>query len=86
MKYSKKLKSYVDFQRNILNIVNPHYNEESKMLIPQASLRDEITTNGYGMAVVELLVSTEIMKCVHMPQAYCGLVLTSDYHKKIACL
>ena len=86
MKHSKKLKSYIDFQSNILNITNPHYNEETKILIPQVSLRDEITTNGYGMAVVELLVSTGIMKCVPIPQACCKWVLTSDYHKKIIYL
>ena len=35
-----------------LNIINPSRDKESKILSPQALLRDEITTNGCGMSVV----------------------------------
>ena len=86
LKCKQHLKQYTDFQMNILNMINLYYNDESKILILEVSLRDEITTKGYGMAVVELLVTTGIMKCINYPDACSQWVLTENYSNKLIYL
>ena len=43
------------FQTTVTLGWNPQSDEATKLLIPPVSLRDEIKTTGYGMAVIELL-------------------------------
>ena len=49
------------FQQNIVNEWNPQAMECSSLIIHPVSLRDEITTNGYGMAIIELLCLSGIL-------------------------
>ena len=45
-----------EFQYNNVKLWNSSIEEPSKLLIPPVSLRDEIRTDEFGMAVIELLV------------------------------
>ena len=64
MKQSKGIKTCTDFQSTTLNNVNLHCDEEPKTLSLQESLRDETTTNGDWIAIIKLLVTIGVMKCV----------------------
>ena len=49
------------FQSKVTEIWNPLYNNVSKLIIPPVSLHDEIKTDGYGMALIELLTTVGII-------------------------
>jgi hypothetical protein len=44
-----------NFQRGNIKSWNTSFNEVSKYIIPPVSHRDEISTMGYGMAIIEVL-------------------------------
>ena len=43
------------FQQHVVEEWNPRSKEATALIIPPVSLRDEIKTDGYGMAIIELL-------------------------------
>jgi hypothetical protein len=43
------------FNRRVVGIWNNHIKEVSKIIIPPVTLHDEIKTDGYGMAILDLL-------------------------------
>ena len=49
------------FQKHVTLLWNPTSTEPTKLLIPPVSLRDEIKTDGFGMAVIELLCLVGIL-------------------------
>ena len=62
MQSEKPLLREIDkFQSKIVDIWNPKAKECSSLIIPPISLRDEIKTNGYGMAIIELLCLSGIL-------------------------
>jgi hypothetical protein len=61
IKKNTLLRQYCDFQNEILQQTHIKYDEESKLLIQEVSLKDEVTTICYGMAIIELLVLVEIL-------------------------
>ena len=55
------LRNLNEFQSKIVDAWNPKAKECSSLIIPPVSLRDEIKTNGYGMAIIELLCLSGIL-------------------------
>ena len=49
------------FQYNNVKLWNSDIKNESKILIPPVSLRDEIKTEVFGMAIIELLLRCGIL-------------------------
>ena len=49
------------FQRNNVCTWNPNINIASEIIVPPVSLRDEMKTSGYGIAVIELLILVGIL-------------------------
>jgi hypothetical protein len=83
------LKQYASFQANVMNIVDRNIRKATKMFVPGVSIRNEITTNGYGMAIIEVLVSVGILKQIkHVENGTSSWGLCDDYHKKklILCM
>ena len=55
---------------------NPRSKEATALLIPPVSLRDEIETDGYGMAIMEILyLSGVLIKVESYGDTYYSLVL-----------
>ena len=54
-KETPNLRQCTAFQQNIVNQWNPESQTASSLIIPPVSLRDEIRTNRYGMAIIEIL-------------------------------
>jgi hypothetical protein len=78
------LKSYFDFQKDIRNVTYPNYKDQTKILIPQVSLRDEVTTIGYGMAIIEVLVMIGILIEEKNDNQVTRWTLSNDYeHKRL---
>ena len=50
-----------NFQRSITQLWNPKLSDLSKFIIPPVSLHDEIKTDGYGMALIELMTLVGIL-------------------------
>ena len=65
------LRSYKDFQQLVVEQWNPESKHATALMIPPVSLRDEIKTDGYGMAIIEILclagilIKVEIYKDVY---------------------
>ena len=55
------LRNIDEFQQKIVNGWNYQDKEYSSLIIPPVSPRDEIKTNGYGMAIIELLCLSGIL-------------------------
>ena len=49
------------FQYNNVKLWNSSMKNKSKILIPSISLRDEIKTNSFGIAIIELLLHYRIL-------------------------
>ena len=58
---SDDLKCYAHFQSSVVNEWNPKASNATAFIIPPVSLRDEIKTDGYGMAMIELLCLSGIL-------------------------
>ena len=58
---SNEFKSFGRFQSSVVNEWNPKANNATAFIIPPVSLRDEIKTDGYGMALIELLCLSGIL-------------------------
>ena len=56
------LNEVVMFQHRALNAMDKNRNEPSRLLVPSVSKRDEVSTSGFGMAIVELLVMISVLK------------------------
>ena len=52
---------YGKFQEKVVKQWNPRSVEATALLIPPVSLRDEIKTDGYGMAIIEILCLSGIL-------------------------
>ena len=52
---SQFISDFKDFAFNIVRYWNPSIDYATKMIIPPVSSRDEIKTDGYGMALFEML-------------------------------
>ena len=55
------LQLYKSFQDLIVQEWNPRSTEATLLLIPPVSLRDEIKTDGYGMAIIEILCLSGVL-------------------------
>ena len=52
------------FQRHAARQWNPHFDDVCDLIVPQVMLHDEITTDGYGKCIIELLTLHGILdKC-----------------------
>ena len=49
------LRDAANFQNKVVKQWNPESSKATSLIIPPVSLRDEIKTNGYGMAIIEIL-------------------------------
>ena len=49
------------FQQDVVEHWNPSCKNVSRCVIPEVSLRDEVRTDGFGMAAIEMLVSCGIL-------------------------
>ena len=75
------------WQDKMLDTVDESRNNTSKVFIPGVSLREETTTNGYGMAVVEILELSGIVKKTQTPYDDTPFwKLTDNYKDKILYL
>ena len=74
--------AYSSFQRLIVEKWNPRSIDASKLLIPPVSLRDEITTDGYGMAIIEILCLSGVLKKVKLYTDVYEWELNKDWDKK----
>mmetsp|Transcript_22030 Transcript_22030/g.30969 ORF Transcript_22030/g.30969 Transcript_22030/m.30969 type:complete len:101 (-) Transcript_22030:1301-1603(-) len=54
----------ITFQRKVVEGCNPASMVPLKCIIPEVSLRDEITTEGFGLAAIELLCNAGILYMV----------------------
>ena len=65
MKLIQKEKSLLrninKFQQKIVDECNPQAKDCFSLIIPSVSLRDEIKTHGYGMAIIEFLCLSGIL-------------------------
>ena len=52
---SKILQEVTRFQEKTVRIWHPESIKATSLMIPSLSLRDKIKTNGYGMAIIEIL-------------------------------
>jgi len=69
------------FQQQITEITNPSTTKPSQCIIPPVSFRDEVTTEGFGLAVIELLVYSGVLdKIKH--EKHSKWVLGKNWHKK----
>ena len=69
------------WQDKMLDTVDESRNNTSKVFIPGVSLREETTTNGYGMAVVEILELSGIVKKTQTPYDDTPFWKLSDNYK-----
>ncbi len=53
---SSVLREATQFQQRILSLLDDKRDEISSILVPPVSTRDEVSTSGFGMAIIELLV------------------------------
>jgi hypothetical protein len=56
-----KAETIINFQYNNTMMWNKYTNEVVKLIIPPVLLHNEIKTNGYGMALIELLVQIGLL-------------------------
>ena len=64
LKGSLLFKCYNEFQRNSVRKWNPYYDKVCSLIVPKVMLHDEISTDGYGKCVIELLTLHGILeKC-----------------------
>ena len=59
---STDFRCYAQFQNRVVNEWNPKNQAATAFIVPPVSLRDEIKTDGYGMAMIELLCLSGILK------------------------
>ena len=76
------------FQRKVVDEWNPKLKDVSCIIIPPVSLHDEIKTDGYGMAVIELLTLVGILIRSSTDCNIDSWELSKDWNKKtmILCL
>ena len=76
------------FQFNIVSSWNEHVNDVMKVIIPRVFLYDEITTDGYGKCVIELMTKHNIFDKVQTKKNTYQWVLSEDWNKKtmVVCL
>lgn len=76
------------FQYDIMKQWNNYSEELSQFIVPGVFLHDEITTDGYGKCLVELLTKHSILLKKDQDETNYGWVLAPDFMKKniILCL
>ena len=76
------------FQRKVVDQWNPKLKDVARIIIPLVSLHDEIKTDGYGMAVIELLTLVGILVRSSSDNDIDRWELSNDWNKKtmILCL
>ena len=77
---------YKKFQQNIVEQWYPASKEPSVIIIPPVSLRDEIKTDGYGMALIEILRLSGILIQVNQEDDACEWVLNKEWEAKTLCI
>ena len=76
-------KNIIEFMQNVVEVWNPDSKEVTKIIVPPISLHDEIKTDGYGMAVIELLELVGILIRTKDQQGNTkGWELHRDWEKK----
>ena len=70
------------FQTDVTLEWNPTSNEATKLLIPPVSLRDEIKTDGFGMAVIELLCLVGILHEEKISNTYTKWELDKNWDQR----
>lgn len=76
------------FQSIVVSIIDPASQSVTKVFTPSVSMRDEITTCGYGMAIIEILEYVGILKEFRSDgeNHRSTWALTEDYEKKVVYL
>ena len=73
---------YKKFQQCVVEQWHPASKEPSSLIIPPVSLRDEIKTDGYGMAIIEILCLSGILIQVSRKDEAFTWVLNKDWQEK----
>ena len=78
----------ITFQRDVTLEWNLTSNEATKLFIPPVSLQDEIKTDGFGMAVIELLCLVGILHEEKISNIYIKwkLDLNWDQRRMFLCI
>ena len=74
--------SYKAFQQTVVEEWNPQSKLASALIIPPVSLRDEIKTDGYGMAIIEILCLAGVLVKVELYTDVHAWELSRDWEKK----
>ena len=83
---STLIKEISTFQQEAVASWNTGIKKNSKLMIPPVSLRDEITTKGFGMAVIELLCLVGILKEEQIDETRSKWVLGDNWSEKVMIL
>ena len=81
-------KSSKNFQRNAIRKWNPYYDQVCELFIPKVMLHDQITTDGYGKCIIEVLTIHGILDKVIIDESKYEWKLSENWDKKqiILCL
>ena len=55
------LRDVTNFQEKILQQWSPESSKATSLIIPPVSLRDEVKINGYGIAIIEILCTSDFL-------------------------
>ena len=80
------LRQCTAFQQNVINQWNPESQTASSLIIPPVPLRDEIQTNGYGMAIIEILCMAGLLLHITSPNGMEYWELCEDWEGKVVYL
>ena len=76
------LRNITKFQQKIVHQWNPESSKATSLMIPPVSLRDEIKTNGYGMAIIEILCLSGLLIHVTSDLGVESWELCNDWDKR----
>jgi hypothetical protein len=62
--------------------MNPSVLKETKVIIPKVSLQDEILTDGFGIALIEILVMVRILKEERLSETHTKWTACNNYNEK----
>ena len=85
-KETANLRLCTEFQQNVVNQWNPESQTASSLIIPPVSLRDEIRTNGYGMAIIEILCMAGLLLHITSHNGMEYWELCDDWESKVVYL
>ena len=75
-----------NFQNKIVSKWNPKYQSVSQFIVPKVFLHDEITTDGYGKCIIELLTMHRILIKTPIKENIFEWVLSENWRSKTIIL